>query len=255
MRLPGRSEFPPLDERLVEPETRDEIIGGRRVVACPADAPHAQHHHRLDYVLGAAVAPGYLGATDQLTRHDRDSDFASDVCLYRAGVDPSTGGRYLEELAFEVVAQQSEKAITEKAVHMHERGVRRIFALFVEAQQVAEWSVQTRSWQPLTRGSQITDRCLASPVSVEALLEAAAADRAVVEALKAKGNPEIQRLEAAGEARGKAGSLLEVLAARGLAVTPDERSQMLACQDLPRLAGWLRRALSASTVAEVLAEP
>ena len=37
MRLPGRGPFPGVDDHLVVPEvTRDEIIGGRRVVAMPA---------------------------------------------------------------------------------------------------------------------------------------------------------------------------------------------------------------------------
>jgi len=37
LRLPGREPFPPLDEHLVAPEvTRDEVIGGRRVVSMPA---------------------------------------------------------------------------------------------------------------------------------------------------------------------------------------------------------------------------
>ena len=48
-RLPGRSSFPPVDEHLVEPEvTRDEIIGGRRVVALPAKEPHATRQFTLD---------------------------------------------------------------------------------------------------------------------------------------------------------------------------------------------------------------
>ena len=42
LRLPGREPFPPIDEHLVVPElTRDEMIGGRRVVAMPAQLPHA----------------------------------------------------------------------------------------------------------------------------------------------------------------------------------------------------------------------
>jgi hypothetical protein len=44
--------------------TRDEIIGGRRVVAFPADPPHATRHGDLSYVLRAYVAPGYVGAVD-----------------------------------------------------------------------------------------------------------------------------------------------------------------------------------------------
>src|SRR3954471_3623634 len=80
LHLPGRGPFPPVDEHLVEPEvTRDEIIGGRRVVAFPAAAPHADQHGQLNYVLRAQIAPGYVAAVDLLTRVDQKSDFASDV--------------------------------------------------------------------------------------------------------------------------------------------------------------------------------
>jgi hypothetical protein len=66
-----RVAFPPLDEHLVEPEiTRDEIIGGRRVVAMSALEPHADQQSDLDYVLRAHAAPGYRTAADLLTRHD-----------------------------------------------------------------------------------------------------------------------------------------------------------------------------------------
>jgi hypothetical protein len=99
LRLPGRGSFPGVDDHLVEPEiTRDEIINGRRVVAMPAEPPHANRHGGLGYVLGAHVAPGYIMAVDLLTRQGVDSDFASDACIYKGGVEPATGMRYLEEI-------------------------------------------------------------------------------------------------------------------------------------------------------------
>src|SRR5437763_16500697 len=79
LHLPGLGPFPPVDEHLVEPEvTRDELIGGRRVVAFPAEAPHADQHDRLQYVLHAHVAPGYVSAADLLTRFARKSAPAGD---------------------------------------------------------------------------------------------------------------------------------------------------------------------------------
>src|SRR4051812_5791257 len=197
LQLPGRDSVPPLDEHLVEPEvTRDEIIGGRRVIAFPAEPPHADQHGELQYVLRAHVAPGYVAAVDLLTRLDLKSDFASDVCVRRAGVDPQTGTRYLEELAFEVVSEQTERDVSEKVPRMHHRGVRRIFAAFVKNRQVCEWSREGRgSWQPLALASRIEDPCLAIPVPVAALLDAATADDAVVEALAAKDNPALRKRE------------------------------------------------------------
>src|SRR3954469_6169893 len=83
-RLRGRETFPAVDDHLVEPEvSRDEIIGGRRVVAFPANPPHADQQSDLDYVLRAHKAFGYRTAADLLTRLDEDTDFASDACVYK----------------------------------------------------------------------------------------------------------------------------------------------------------------------------
>ena len=264
LRLPSREPFPRIDDHLVEPEvTRDEIIGGRRVVASPANPPHATQQTRLDYVLQAHVSSGYIAAADLLTRHDQESDFASDTCIYKEGIDPATGARYLEEIAFEVVSEQNARWVTEKAMRMHRRGVRRIFAIRVKAQQVCEWFPEREAWRPLEAGAQIEDPCLVAPLAVMALLDAAAANKAVVEALAAQGNPEIQRREAAAEARGeakgkaegRAEAVLAVLEARGVAVSVAQRQEILYCHDLDRLGRWLRRATLASSAGEILLEP
>ena len=270
--LPGRGSFPGVEDHLVEAEvTRDEVIGGRRVVASPAQPPHANQHVELDYLIRAYVIPGYRAAVDLLTRHDEESDFATDTCMYKDGVDPATGVRHLEELAFEVVSEQDEKDVTEKARRMHRRGVRRIFTVWVKSQRVCEWSAESRSWRVLDRGSWIEDPCLVAPLSVAALLDAAAADDAVVAALAAKDNPALRQREAAavargrsegfaegkveGKAEGKAESILTILEARGISVSLAQRQEILSCQDGDRLGLWLRRAAIASSAGEVTSEP
>ncbi|HKV11160.1 MAG TPA: Uma2 family endonuclease [Thermoanaerobaculia bacterium] len=257
--LPGRGSFPRVDDHLVVPElTRDEIIGGRRIEASPAHPPHATRHHKLDYVIGALVAPGYQAATDLLTRHDQDSDFASDVCIFKDGVDPATSTRYLEEIAFEVVSEQNERYVAEKALRMYRRGVRRIFTIWIKGRRVCEWSPESQSWRPLDAGSQIEDPCLVTPLAVAALLDAVAADKAVVEALDAKDNPALRQREATAEARGRtkgvAESILKVLETRGLAVSERQREEILGCQDPDRLGRWLSRAVRASSMDEILSE-
>ncbi len=252
LRSPGQRSFPPVDEHLVQPEvTRDEIIGGRRVVAMPAKVPHATRQFKLDYVLEPHIAPGYVGAADLLTRVDVDSDFASDACVFKDEVDPQTGTRYLEEIAFEVVSEQNEQDVTEKALKMHRRGVRRIFAIFVKGERrVCEWSADVRSWRLLDPSSYIEDPCLEVPLRVVALLDAAAANQAVVEALAAQGDPTIRRREAAVVAK----TIFSILDARGIAVSPSQREEIRSCDDLDRLDRWVRRAALASSVAGVLAE-
>jgi hypothetical protein len=58
--------------------------------------------------------------------------------------------------------------------------------------------------------------------------------------------------EARGEARGKASALLQILAARGLEIPDDARARVLGCLDLAQLDAWLARAVTATSVAEVL---
>jgi hypothetical protein len=263
--LPSRGDFPRLDDHLVVPEvTRDEVIKGRRVVAMPAAPPHGDQHFRLDYVVAAHVAPGYEGSTDLLTRMGKKSDFATDACIRKTGTDPATGTRYLEAIAFEVVSTQSERDAADKAEEMLARGVRRVFGIFVKGpRRVCEWSLESGRWVPLDAGARIEDPCLVTPLAVPALLDAAQADDAVVEALKAKRNPEILKLEAAakvegkaeGEAKGMAGAILKVLEARGVAVSPAQREEILRCSDLARLSRWVVRASLATSAAEVTAEP
>ncbi|MCR1786501.1 Rpn family recombination-promoting nuclease/putative transposase [Nocardioides carbamazepini] len=60
-------------------------------------------------------------------------------------------------------------------------------------------------------------------------------------------------LEARGEARGKVGAVLSVLAARGIEVPDDVREQIASATDLDLLDTWLRRAVTAASAGEVVA--
>ena len=252
LRLPGRGSSPAVDDHLVVPEvTRDEIIAGRKVVAFPAEAPHGDKQVDLDSLLRFHVAPGYVVSADLITRFAVDSDFASDTCVRREGIDPATGRRYLEEIAFEVVSTQSERNAAEKAQVMHRSGVRRIFGVWVKARRkVCEWSAEGERWGPLEEGTQIEDRCLGAPLPVKALLDAAWVRKAAVQALEIQGDPAVQELKEAakaegisvGIARGIAESILAVLEARGIPVSPEQREEILSCSDVDRLKRWLREA-------------
>ncbi len=259
LHLPGRGAFPGVDDRLVEPETRMEIIGGRRIVTSPALEPHAAEHSKVSKVLGFHAAPGYSTAVDMLTRYDVESDFASDACVYKEGLDPATGGRYLEEIAFEVVSEQNESVVREKAVRMHRRGVRRIFAVFVKgAQRVCEWEPKSQSWRLLDRGAAIEDACLVRPLPIAALFDAVAADYAVVEALRAANSPAILEVEAVARQEGKAEgrqetlekTLLRLLEKKFGALESGDRDRITAA-DPDLLEQWLDRVLTASTLHDV----
>jgi len=195
LRAPDSSGTPRVDDQLVRPETREEMVRGRRIHAAPAKVPHAEHHQILGFVTGGCIAPDYVAATDLLTRVGPRSDFATDTCIRRKGIDPTTGARYLEELAFEVVSEQSLRDITERAEDLSGRGVRRIVAIFVKRGEVREWSSERNDWQVLDPSGVLEDPTLAEPIPIRALLDQAEADQTVVRGLQAKGNPAIRAIE------------------------------------------------------------
>lgn len=73
----------------------------------------------------------------------------------------------------------------------------------------------------------------------------------IVTTLEARGET---RGEARGEARGKADAMLRLLAARGVPVHDEARARILACSDIPTLDRWFGRAITATSVAVVLAD-
>ncbi|HWU89181.1 MAG TPA: Uma2 family endonuclease, partial [Kofleriaceae bacterium] len=96
------SDLPEVDERLVAPNARYEIVDGRVVYVPPADEPHGASHGSLAAVVHAHRADGYALAVDMLTRTSRIDDIAPDLSVYPSARDSTTGGRRLEELAFEI---------------------------------------------------------------------------------------------------------------------------------------------------------
>jgi len=244
-----------VDERLVTPETRHEIVDGRRVYVPPADEEHGTGHSIVDGLLRAHRAPGYSVAVDMLTRTSRIDDLAPDLSVYPTARDPTTGGRRLEELAFEIASRQSLADAGRKAAKLVSRGVRRVFVLDLEHVCALEWSKQPARWSILERGTQIEDRALAVPLPVDALLDAARADDAIVRAWRARRHPEFITERAEGRAEGRAEALLIVLAGRDLEPTEGERHRILQERDLGRLARWLEAARTCADVAALLALP
>jgi hypothetical protein len=55
-----------------------------------------------------------------------------------------------------------------------------------------------------------------------------------------------------GRAEGKVEALLKILQVRKLPISTAQREQILACQDLAQLDYWLERAVTATSVADVL---
>lgn len=257
-RLPGRDEvLPAVDDRIVMPETRAEIVDGQLIWASPADPPHATTHSDVDYVLHGHVAPGFRTAVDMLTRTSQTNDFAPDASVFPQAPDPVTGGRQLEHLAFEVTSEQALAIPTEKARELARRGVRRVFAVLVKQQRVLEWSRATDGWSTMADDGIIDDACFVRPLPVRALLDAAAADDAVARALLARGGAAIEAALGEREARGDLAAMREavlaVIAARWGAPSDDARDRVARCEDRAALRKWLTLAATVEGVRDVFA--
>jgi len=201
--------LPAVDARLVVPETRYEIVDGGLVHVSPADEAHGTQHSKISALVEAHVAPDFDVATDMLTRTSRTSDIAPDVSVFPRARDPRTGGRQLEQLAFEVVSTETLRHAARKATRLAARGVRRVFAIDVARGRALEWSSARAAWRALGLNAQIKDRALAVPLPIKALVSAAKADDAVARALIAKRNPVIKAIRSQGLAKGRRRGLAE----------------------------------------------
>ncbi len=252
----GGSELPAVDARLVMPETRYEVEDGRLVYCAPASEPHASRHSKVQAILEAYVREEYDVACDMLTRTSEERDAAPDASVFPLARDPQTGGRQLEQLAFEVLGTQALADAGVKAAKLAARGVRRIFAIDVERQRAFEWSRETGTWAFLAPSDSIVDETLALPLPLEALVRAAKTDDAIARALVAKKNPVIEGIradgKAEGKAEGKAAALVAVLRGRGLVVTAEAEASIRATRDEAQLDAWLARAATCASVDELL---
>ncbi|MBK9261448.1 MAG: hypothetical protein IPM54_16785 [Polyangiaceae bacterium] len=202
---PTPASFPPVDEHIVVPEvSRVELIDGREVIDVGSLPPHADAQALTGFLLAAHVLRAYVVATELLTRSSVESDFATDVCIRKRGIDPETGSRYLEELSFEIVNEQSMSDVTGKAKNLARRGVRRIFAIFVKTGEIREWSKASGEFVRLDMNAMFDDPVFVRPIAVKALVDStlAEAENEVAKALIAKKNPEIVKLQHEAEQQG-----------------------------------------------------
>ncbi len=250
---------PGVDERLVTPETsREEFVRGEKLVTMPANPPHAEQQQRLSYVIQGSTKPGYIGATDMLTRSSEYSDFAADTSIRKVGIDPQTGERYLEELAFEIVDAQSDADLQTRAEELSARGVRRIFAVFVRAarKEVCEWSAAEQAFKALGLKDAIDDPVFVKPVSVRAILDAAEADNEVIWALNEKQNPALAKLKEQafeqGQRQAQTEALFMLVKAKFGPVSDATQKRILSAESA-QLEKWMAKVLTAPTAEAVFA--
>lgn len=269
-----RASLPAVDERLVMPETRYEIINGKATYVPPADESHGTRHCKISAILQAYAAKGYDVAVDMLTRTSEKGDMAPDASVFPEARDPQTGGRQLEELVFEVVSTERLSHAAKKAQAFTARGVRRVFAVDVERRRALTWSRATNGWEILPKDGVIEDRALALPLPLHALVDAVRTDDAVARALLAKKNPVIEgaireeRIEAKREGKqegkqegeklgllaGKVAALLSVLDARAVRVSKKVEKRVRAEKNEATVDRWIARASVCSTTDEMFGD-
>ncbi len=184
-----KGSFPRVSEHLILPEsTREEVVRGKLMAIDPGDPPHADEQAHVASLICTHSKPEYQSSVEMMTRLNEGSDFAVDASIRRKGIDPATGDRYLEELAFEVVNTQSRRSIEERAFDLSERGVRRIFAIFVKERWVGEWNAESGCFEKLDPKDKIKDQALVKPIKVKALLDMAEGEDEIYRALLVKNN-------------------------------------------------------------------
>lgn len=277
------SDLPDIDDRLVEPEARHEMLDGELVYVAPCDRPHGERQSQLCVLLRAHTGAEFEVAADVLTRTSKVDDIAPDASVYPVAPNPRTGGRQLPELAFEVVSTETLAHAARKAAKLAGRGVRRVFAIDVERSRALEWSATLGKWIALDAAGHIVDPALAVPLPIELLIHSVQTDDAVARALIAKHNAVFEthlaeeraqgkaqgafegriegrvegRLEGRAEGRlegraeGLAHAVITLLATRGVSLAPDERAQLLGERDLAQLERWLVQSATCETAAEL----
>ncbi len=270
------SRWPSVDDYLDEPDEvhRWERIGGERRSAMPATEDHGDPHFKLDALVDAHLAEDYVGSTDLKTRVNQEQEYASDTCVRRAGIEPATGRRYLEELVFEVIHKRSAKQTKERARGFAARGVRRQIGIFVRERAVREWRAKRGDWgDAWDLGLSLPDPCLAVPLPLAALFDPTLAKVAIARALAAKDDPVIRDLreksEKRGRARGKAeglaegeakgllamrNSIMRVLDRRFESLPADLRQKLDGIHSVERLEEILDQALTVSSVDDLVFE-
>jgi hypothetical protein len=270
--------LPAVDDRLARPEEGEEYVDDERFgwETMAGEADHADPQCQLAYVVRACVAAAYVASTELLTRTDKKSDFATDVCVRRKGTDPETGGRFLEEISFEVANSQTLSKLEKRAKKLVARGVRRVFGILVKAEKVQEWTRD--GWKERPLSGEVRDQAFKKPLRIRAILDAADADRLVAEALWEKREPYLVKLVAdgraegvaegeakglaegeakglaEGEAMGLAEAILRTFDHHGITLDADNRQEILSCRDTALLRRWLDQALLAEDASDVLAE-
>jgi hypothetical protein len=168
---PPPGPLPAVDQRLVAPASRHEILNGKVMSLPPLGGEVLA---RANALVDAHRAHGYSVALFLLTRTSIIDDLAPDLSVLPDVTEPETEGRRIQELAFMVASGDALDVAGVKASKLVARGVRRAFAIDFVAEQILEWSMAD-GWCALDPSGQLDDRALARPIPLVAFLREARA--------------------------------------------------------------------------------
>lgn len=244
-----------------------ELSNGHAIVCLPGGHRHGNAQSEGSRVLASdPAARGRVGVEVGVAWNDDKNLRAPDIIV--ADVERAPGWlRSVPPLAVEYAdTGQDEAELTAKIAELHAGGTR--FVWVVRLTGPLRVDVHNRDEPMRTVGADaelFAPGVLQNPVPVRALVDPTAADAASLRnLLSAYGYQSIAEIRAEGEAKGKAegraegqaegraASVLAILDARGIVVTPEQSAAILECRDSARLAGWVRRALTVLSAAELL---
>ena len=160
---------------------------------------------------------------------------------------------------------QDEAELKTKIAELLEAGTRYVWVVRLTGPRRVEVHEQGRPMRLARPEDELTaPGILKNPVPVPALYDREAAHEATLRnLLQRRGYESLDAVRAEGkreggiegEIKGRRESVLAVLKARGLAVSDEERAQILAARDVDVLDGWIVRATTAATTGKALAAP
>ena len=236
---------------------RYELSHGHPLYCAPAGPEHAAGN-----LTGAAV----LGSDPDVEWAGVDAGFSPEPGMLRAPdvaiAAPGAGRGWIPEvppLALEYAARgQNETDLQTKIVEFIEHGTRLVWVARLTGPRRVEVYESGQPMRVAHPGDELTaPGILRNPVPVDALFDRAAGHRATLrnllqrfgyadlEAVRAEGRMQgLATGRAEGRAEGLAAAVLNLLAARGIAVDGETSARVAACRDTVQLNRWLLAAAS-----------
>lgn len=247
-----------------------ELVNGHKIECSPAGTRHGESARLGAQTLGSDPAVHSAPVDLGIEFNDGKNLRAPDVAV---GDFPIAPGWYkgVPPLCVEYADEHQDEAdLKNKIKELQHIGVKYIWVVRLVGPLRVEVHERGKRKQLVSEHGTLTaPGVLQNPVPVRALVDAKESEKVTLRNLMQRQGyrgldealsqaREAGQLEgraageALGRAKGKAESLLTILEARGIGLSPAQRDQILSCRKDAQLGIWLRRAASAATAFDVL---